>query len=82
MAIGAKFRRRPVENYALAVHLTRAGVTLVTQNVFVSPFQRKIRLRLVVEERRLPMIRIVATIAIRCAVLGCELTRVRVFMAS
>lgn len=63
MATGAVARRGFVEDNASAVHISRAGVTKVALYLFVGSLERESALSLVVEDRGLPVFRIVTEVA-------------------
>jgi len=59
MAVRALRRCLLVDNNGLARDKLRLHVTFITRHLFMGPFQGKVRLRLVVKDRRNPALRIV-----------------------
>jgi len=77
VAVFAGFRRRLVEEHETPVYRLLQCVACRTGNVFVTSFQRESRF-VVIEERRLPFVAVVASSAIVGA--GAELVGMRILM--
>jgi len=71
-----------VHEHTFAIDDSIARMTILASNVLMGAFQRKVCLRLVVEERRLPMFRIVTLLAGLRFPRFDELARVRILVAA
>jgi hypothetical protein len=81
MATGAVARSRLIENDALAVDIPMAGVAKLTLYLFVRAFEGKGALSLVVEDGGLPVLCIMAKLAVLRLAGFDELARMRVLVA-
>lgn len=82
MAARALARSGLVHQHTVVIDDSIALVTILAGHVLMGAFQRKISLRLVVEKRRLPMLRIMALLAGLRLPCFHELSRVRILVAA
>ena len=81
MAVRARFRRRLIEQHQFPLNFALQGVALRAAHIFVAAGEGELRAFVVIEGRGRPALSGVAIRARRHAVLGGELTSVRVGVA-